>query len=93
MSSTFKVDGGSRLSAKLSWLQKLLYHDGQFCLNVPFSFPTYVTPGGKKLSKRERIQLNVNSSTGSGIVCKYASHPLKVRKLVVDLTCFQIYIN
>lgn len=72
-----QVDGGSRLSAKLSWLQKLLYHDGQFCLNVPFSFPTYVTPGGKKLSKRERIQLNVNSSTGSGIVCKYASHPLK----------------
>ncbi|XP_017979273.1 PREDICTED: inter alpha-trypsin inhibitor, heavy chain 4 [Theobroma cacao] len=86
---TFKipqVDGGSNVSIKVSWSQKLSYQDGQFCLNVPFSFPAYVIPVGKKIPKREKIQLNVNSGTGTELVIKCTSHPLKeltreVRKL------------
>ncbi|KAK2982220.1 hypothetical protein RJ640_009152 [Escallonia rubra] len=72
-----EVDGGSNLIIKVRWSQKLLYQDGQFTLNIPFSFPEYVTPAGKKISKKEKIQLNVNSGPGTEVLCKTTSHPLK----------------
>ncbi|OMO70665.1 von Willebrand factor, type A [Corchorus capsularis] len=86
---TFKVpqvDGGSYVSIKVSWSQKLSYRDGQFCLNVPFTFPAYVNPVGKKILKKEKIQLNVNSGIQTELLIKCTSHPLKeltreVRKL------------
>lgn len=46
---------------------------------MPFSFPEYVTPAVKKLPKKEKILLNVNSGTGTEIVCKTTSHALKVQ--------------
>ena len=49
--------------------QKLLYHEGQFSLNVPFSFPAFVNPIGKNISKREKILLNVNSGVGKDHGC------------------------
>jgi hypothetical protein len=49
--------------------QKLLYHEGQFSLNVPFSFPAFVNPIGKKISKREKNLLNVNSGVGKDHGC------------------------
>ncbi|KAL3535507.1 hypothetical protein ACH5RR_003968 [Cinchona calisaya] len=72
-----QVDGGSNLSIKVRWSQKLSYHDGQFTLNIPFSFPEYVTPAGKKISKKEKIHLNVDSGPGTEVFCKTTSHPLK----------------
>ncbi|XP_044497452.1 inter alpha-trypsin inhibitor, heavy chain 4-like isoform X2 [Mangifera indica] len=77
---TFKipqVNGGSTLSIKVNWSQKLTYEEGQLCLSVPFTFPGYVFPVGKKISKREKIQLNVNSGLNAVIQCKCTSHPLK----------------
>ncbi|KAL3830050.1 hypothetical protein ACJIZ3_018852 [Penstemon smallii] len=74
-----QIDGGTNISVKLRWSQKLLYDDGQFTLDIPFNFPEYVTPAGKKISKREKIQLNVNSGPGTEVLCKTASHPLKER--------------
>lgn len=77
--SNFQIEGGSFLSLKMSWSQKLLYHDGgEFCLRVPFSFPAYVTPVAKKISKKEKILLNMNSGTGTEVICRSTSHPLKV---------------
>ncbi|KAK6126752.1 hypothetical protein DH2020_039497 [Rehmannia glutinosa] len=78
-SSTEKIDGGTNISVKLRWSQKLMYHDGQFTLNIPFNFPEYVIPAGKKITKHEKIQLNVNSGSGTEIFCKTMSHPLKER--------------
>ncbi|XP_023744322.1 uncharacterized protein LOC111892509 [Lactuca sativa] len=75
-----QVDGGSNLSFKVKWSQKLSYKNGDFKLEVPFSFPEYVTPAGKKLSKKEKIQLNVNIGLGTEVVCKTNSHPLKEKK-------------
>ncbi|XP_051131329.1 uncharacterized protein LOC127251609 [Andrographis paniculata] len=72
-----QIHGGTNISAKLRWSQKLLYHDGEFTLSIPFDFPEYVTPPMKKLPKRERIQLNVNAGPGTEILCKTTSHPLK----------------
>ncbi|KAL2251021.1 UNVERIFIED_CONTAM: Inter-alpha-trypsin inhibitor heavy chain H3 [Sesamum indicum] len=72
-----KIDGGTNISVKLRWCQKLLYCDGQFTLNIPFNFPEYVTPAAKKVSKRETIQLNVNAGPGTEILLKTTSHPLK----------------
>ncbi|KAE7998425.1 hypothetical protein FH972_002970 [Carpinus fangiana] len=72
-----EVDGGSTLSIKISWSQKLLHCDGEFSLNIPFTFPEYVTPAGKKISKKEKIQLNLNAGTGTQVLCKTISHPLK----------------
>ncbi|KAI3443544.1 hypothetical protein Pfo_000209 [Paulownia fortunei] len=74
-----QIDGGTNISVKLRWSQKLLYHDGQFTLNIPFSFPEYVTPAAKKISKREKIQLNVNAGPGTEVLCKTTTHPLKER--------------
>lgn len=81
-----QVDGGSNILVKVSWSQKFSYQDGQFCLNVPFSFPAYVTPVGRKTRKREKINLNVNSGIGTEHLINCTSHPLKelsreVRKL------------
>ncbi|XP_022749985.1 inter alpha-trypsin inhibitor, heavy chain 4-like isoform X2 [Durio zibethinus] len=72
-----QIDGGTNISIKLHWSQKLSYNEGQFFLTVPFSFPEYVTPAIKKISKKEKIQLNVNPVIATGILCKATSHPLK----------------
>ncbi|GMH23308.1 hypothetical protein Nepgr_025151 [Nepenthes gracilis] len=74
-----QVDGGTNLSIKISWTQKLLFHKGEFILRVPFSFPEYVVPAAKKIPKKEKIQLTVNSGEGSEVLCKTNSHPLKER--------------
>ncbi|CAA2992772.1 inter alpha-trypsin inhibitor, heavy chain 4-like isoform X1 [Olea europaea subsp. europaea] len=72
-----QVDGGTNLSVQFSWSQKLLYSNGQLTLKIPFNFPKYVTPAGKKISKREKIQLNVNAAPGTEVLSKTCSHPLK----------------
>ncbi|KAM3380029.1 putative protein isoform X1 [Capsicum galapagoense] len=72
-----QVAGGSILSIKVSWSQKILYQDGQFSLNIPFSFPWYVNPVAKLSCKKERIWLNMNSGIGKEILCESSSHPLK----------------
>ncbi|KAL0441339.1 UNVERIFIED_CONTAM: Inter-alpha-trypsin inhibitor heavy chain H5 [Sesamum radiatum] len=75
---TLRVDGGTMLSIKVSWSQKLLYQDGQFCLDVPFTFPSYVLPMLKNLVKKEKILVNVNSGTGNELLFESASHPLQI---------------
>ncbi|KAL8119885.1 hypothetical protein AgCh_017126 [Apium graveolens] len=72
-----EIDGGSNLSVKVKWSQKLLYQDGQYTLTIPYSFPEFVTPAGKKMAKKERIKINVNAGPGTEILCKTISHPLK----------------
>lgn len=69
--------GGSVFSVKIRWSQKILFHDGQLSLSVPFSFPSYVNPVGKKISKKEKIFLKVNSGAATEVLCKTTSHPLK----------------
>lgn len=71
------VNGGTTISANFNWSQKLLYQGDEFCLNVPFSFPEYVNPVGRRMSKKEKILLSVNSGMGLEILCKSCSHPLK----------------
>ncbi|KAJ9538610.1 hypothetical protein OSB04_031343 [Centaurea solstitialis] len=73
---------------KARWSQKIIYKDGEFKLNVPFSFPEYVTPAGKKLSKKEKIQLNINVGLGTQVECRKTSHPLKERKREVGKLAF-----
>ncbi|KAL0704560.1 hypothetical protein Bca4012_070985 [Brassica carinata] len=75
--SAQRVDGGTNLSIKMSWSQKLTYNEGEFFLDIPFHFPEYVTPAVKKISKREKIYLSVNAGTGTEVLCKGCSHPLK----------------
>lgn len=66
-------------STKIRWSQKILFHDGQLSLCVPFSFPSYVNPAGKRISKKEKIFLKVNSGSATEVLCKSTSHPLKVK--------------
>ncbi|XP_063946819.1 uncharacterized protein LOC135151692 [Daucus carota subsp. sativus] len=72
-----QVDGGSNVSVKVRWSHKLQYQNGQFNLIVPFSFPSFVNPAGNKMSKKEKIHLDINSGPGTEVVCKTISHPLK----------------
>ncbi|XP_074339508.1 uncharacterized protein LOC141677462 isoform X2 [Apium graveolens] len=72
-----EVYGGSNLSITVRWSQKLSYQGGEFTLTVPYSFPEFVTPVGKKMSKKEKIRLNVNAGPGTEVLCKTISHPLK----------------
>lgn len=83
-----EVDGGTNISIKISWAQKLVYHDGEFSVSVPFCFPDYVTPASKKIPKREKIQLNVHLGDGSEVLCKNISHPLKQQKRQVENLSF-----
>lgn len=45
---------------------------------MPFSFPAYVNPVGKKVAKGEKISLSVNMGDGTEVLCQTTSHPLKV---------------
>lgn len=84
-----QIDGGSNILITLRWSQKLVFDSGQFTLSVPFNFPDFVTPAVKKISKKEKMRLNVNSGTGAEIVCKSNSHPLKeVRRQAGSLGFF-----
>ncbi|KAI3775145.1 hypothetical protein L1987_49714 [Smallanthus sonchifolius] len=77
---TFKipqVEGGSIMNVKVRWSQKLLYQGDEFCLSVPFTFPSYALPLEKTIPKIEKVSLNVNSATETMITCRFASHPLK----------------
>lgn len=76
-----QIDGGSNISVKARWTQKLLYNDGQFTLRIPYSFPEFVTPTGKKMSKKEKIELNVDAGPHTEVICKSTSHPLKEHQL------------
>ncbi|XP_050381849.1 uncharacterized protein LOC126798829 [Argentina anserina] len=80
---TFKVpqvEGGSFISLRIRWSQKLIYHDGKFCLSVPFNFPAYVNPLGNNITKGEKILLSVNMGADAEVLCQSTSHPLKVVK-------------
>ncbi|KAF2323587.1 hypothetical protein GH714_036242 [Hevea brasiliensis] len=79
-----QVGGGTVISVKVTWSQKLAYNEGKFCLSVPFSFPAFVNPISKKITKREKIMLNVNSGFGKEILCKSTSHALKELRREVD---------
>ncbi|KAE9608173.1 putative von Willebrand factor, type A [Lupinus albus] len=72
-----QIDGGSNLSVKITWSQKVLYYDDTFSFNVPFTFPDFVNPAGKRMLRKEKIQINVNADAGSELLCKAISHPLK----------------
>ncbi|XP_027338364.1 von Willebrand factor A domain-containing protein DDB_G0286969-like [Abrus precatorius] len=72
-----QIHGGSNLSVKIRWSQKILYCNDEFSLNVPFTFPDFVNPVGKKMSKKEKIQVNGDTITGSELLSKTSSHPLK----------------
>ncbi|CAJ1940539.1 unnamed protein product [Sphenostylis stenocarpa] len=72
-----QIDGGSNLSIKVRWSQKIVYSNGQFSLNVPFNFPDFVNPAGKKIPKREKIRINLDTVTGGELLCKTISHPMK----------------
>ncbi|KAH6793281.1 hypothetical protein C2S52_003758 [Perilla frutescens var. hirtella] len=72
-----RIDGGTVISVKFSWSQKLLYEDGRFCLNVPFTFPSYVNPMVKNITKKEKISVNVNSGTRTEVFFQSTSHHLK----------------
>ncbi|RAL43657.1 hypothetical protein DM860_017513 [Cuscuta australis] len=71
------IEGGTNMLVTFSWSQKLFCRDGQFTLKIPFTFPAYVVPAAKKVSKREKIQLNVNCGLEAEVLCGTTSHPLK----------------
>lgn len=81
----FKVDGGTTLSITMSWSQKLSYSEGNVTLKVPFTFPEYVIPAGKKMSKKEKIALNVNVGSAAEVLFKTTSHPLKVGTVLFEV--------
>ncbi|KAE8658004.1 hypothetical protein F3Y22_tig00116975pilonHSYRG00038 [Hibiscus syriacus] len=74
-----QIDGGTSISIKLHWSQKSSYNDGQLTLTVPFSFPEFVNPAIRKIARKEKIHLNVNSGIATGIV-QATSHPFKELK-------------
>lgn len=73
-----QVEGGCTLSVRINWSQRIPYVDDLFCLSVPFSFPAYLVPPGKKSKNSQKILLHINSGISSEVVCKHTSHPMKV---------------
>lgn len=72
-----QIDGGSNLSIKMRWSQKVVCSNGEYSLKVPFTFPEFINPAGKRMSKREKIKLNVDVVAGSELLFKTTSHPLQ----------------
>ncbi|KAL3737399.1 hypothetical protein ACJRO7_026203 [Eucalyptus globulus] len=83
-----QVYGGSTISVKANWSQKLTYQGYQFCLHIPFTFPSYVNPVVRKMPKKEKVLLNVNSGTVIELLHNHISHPLKdLRRKAGKLSC------
>ncbi|WOL03906.1 inter-alpha-trypsin inhibitor heavy chain H3-like [Canna indica] len=72
-----QVNGGSDISVRLRWSQKLIYSEGHFIVTIPFNFPEYITPFGKIFLKREKIHLNINTGIEKEVMVQKTSHPLK----------------
>ncbi|KAM3254208.1 hypothetical protein ACQJBY_047998 [Aegilops geniculata] len=72
-----QVVGGEDIFATIRWSQKLLYDNGQFSVDIPFRFPHYVNPLPKLFTKKEKIQLTVNSGVSKEVLLQGTSHPLK----------------
>ncbi|VAI27494.1 unnamed protein product [Triticum turgidum subsp. durum] len=72
-----QVVGGEDIFATIRWSQKLLYDNGQFSVDIPFRFPHYVNPLPKLFTKKEKIQLAVNSGVSKEVLLLGTSHPLK----------------
>lgn len=72
-----QVVGGEDIFATVRWSQKLLYDNGQFSVDIPFRFPHYVNPLPKLFTKKEKIQLTVNSGVSKEVLLQGTSHPLK----------------
>ncbi|OAY76435.1 Inter alpha-trypsin inhibitor, heavy chain 4 [Ananas comosus] len=72
-----EVDGGSDISFTIRWSQKLQYADGLFSVDIPFRFPHYVNPISKIFTKKEKIQLTLNSGTGKEVLLQRTSHAFK----------------
>ncbi|XP_031399870.1 uncharacterized protein LOC116210185 isoform X1 [Punica granatum] len=83
-----QVDGGSTISVKASWSQKLSYSNSEFLLTVPFSFPGYVNPIVKNISRKQLIRLNVDTGTGMEVLCRTTSHPMKELRREVGKLAF-----
>ncbi|KAK3428358.1 hypothetical protein EUGRSUZ_F04397 [Eucalyptus grandis] len=83
-----QVYGGSTISVKANWSQKLTYQGYQFSLRIPFTFPSYVNPVVSKMPKKEKVLLNVNSGTVIELLHNHISHPLKdLRREAGKLSC------
>ncbi|MED6126298.1 hypothetical protein PIB30_077063 [Stylosanthes scabra] len=75
-----QIDGGSIISVKTKWSQNIQCHNDLFSLQVPFNFPDFVNPAGKKMSKKETVQVNVNAIAGNEFQPRKMSHPLKEKR-------------
>ncbi|KAI3933932.1 hypothetical protein MKX01_028258 [Papaver californicum] len=73
-----QAEGGSDISVKINWSQKLSFNSGHVSLSIPFKFPEFISPPGKENSKTEKIILKVESGTGAEVLGLQASHPLKI---------------
>ncbi|KAI3982473.1 hypothetical protein MKX01_006604 [Papaver californicum] len=73
-----QAEGGSDISVKINWSQKLSFNSGHVSLSIPFKFPKFVSPPGKENSKIEKITLKVESGTENEVLGMQASHPLKI---------------
>ncbi|TVU46604.1 hypothetical protein EJB05_06149, partial [Eragrostis curvula] len=72
-----QVGGGDDIFATIRWSQSLLYDNGQFSVEVPFRFPSFVNPLPKIFTKKEKIQLTVNTGVSKEVLLQGTSHPLK----------------
>ncbi|KAL1363967.1 hypothetical protein HN51_012127 [Arachis hypogaea] len=75
-----QIDGGSIISVKFRWSQNILCRNDLFSLLVPFTFPDFVNPAGKRMSKKEAMQVKVNAVTGNEFQPHQMSHPLKEKR-------------
>ncbi|KAJ3673168.1 hypothetical protein LUZ60_006542 [Juncus effusus] len=83
-----EINGGANISATIRWSQKLQYEEGQFSIQVPFTFPSYVNPPPKIFIKREKINLVLNTGTGKEVLLQGSSHPLKENNRVGEKMSF-----
>ncbi|CAM0873292.1 unnamed protein product [Alopecurus aequalis] len=83
-----QVVGGEDIFATIRWSQKLLYDNGQFSVDIPFRFPQYVNPLPKLFTKKEKIQLIVNTTVSKEVLLQGTSHPLKEKSRQGEKMCF-----
>ncbi|KAK3146990.1 hypothetical protein QOZ80_3BG0276300 [Eleusine coracana subsp. coracana] len=72
-----QVSGGEDIFATIRWSQNLLYDNGQFSVEVPFRFPSFVNPPPKVFMKKEKIQFTLTTGVSKEVLLQGTSHPLK----------------
>jgi hypothetical protein len=72
-----QVEGGSKLTLKITWFQPMTFAEGLYSLRVPFVFPETILPFATELASITKIKCTINTGTNDPVEVGKFDNPMK----------------